>query len=151
MITDSVFHEKELDVYKQNSKQRLSVSLKKSDFVASRLSDAYLYGEKHPYGVYTNPEDIDALNSQALREYFHLHYLNGHCVIFVSGKLPVDLQQQLNAAFGDLSITKPSFTVNAIPVNAAAEKNTGCKMTRMVCRALYALQGHFLTGIIPTS
>ena len=35
MITDSVFSEEELDIYKQNTKQRLSVNLKKSDFVAS--------------------------------------------------------------------------------------------------------------------
>ncbi|HMI77277.1 MAG TPA: pitrilysin family protein [Ferruginibacter sp.] len=122
MITDSIFPEEELNIYKQNSKQRLSVQLKKSDFVANRLSDAYLYGEKHPYGTYTNPEDIDALNSGSLREYFKQYYLNGRCVIFVSGKLPADLQQQLNNAFGSLTITKPSFTVNAIPINAAAEK-----------------------------
>ena len=36
MITDSIFPEGELDIYKQNSKQRLSVSLQKSDFVAAR-------------------------------------------------------------------------------------------------------------------
>jgi hypothetical protein len=32
------FSETELDIYKQNTKQRLSVSLKKCDFVANRLS-----------------------------------------------------------------------------------------------------------------
>lgn len=122
MITDSVFPEEELNIYKQNTKQRLSVQLQKSDFVAGRLSDAYLYGEKHPYGTYTHPEDLDALSSGSLREYFKQYYLNGKCVVFVSGKLPADLQQQLNNAFGGLTITKPSFTVNAIPINSAAEK-----------------------------
>jgi len=95
MITDSAFSEQELDIYKQNTKQRLSVSLKKSDFVATRLSDAYLYGEDHPYGRYTNPEDIDVLNSSMLEEFFKQYYLNGRCVIFVSGKLPNDLQVDL--------------------------------------------------------
>jgi hypothetical protein len=41
MITDSVFSDAELDIYKQNSKQRLQVNLQKSDFVATRLIDAY--------------------------------------------------------------------------------------------------------------
>ena len=118
MITDSVFIEEELNIYKQNSKQRLSVSLQKSDFVATRLSDAYLYGEQHPYGKYTNPEDIDALNSSLLKEFFKQYYVNGQCVIFVSGKLPGDIEQHLNAAFGDLSL-KPFnnqfTTINQIP------------------------------------
>ncbi|HMK05239.1 MAG TPA: pitrilysin family protein [Ferruginibacter sp.] len=122
MITDSVFPEEELNIYKQNSKQRLSVQLKKCDFVANRLSDAYLYGENHPYGTYTNPEDIDALNSASLREYFKQYYLNGNCVMFVSGKLPADLQQQLNNAFGELTISKPSFAVDRISPGPAAEK-----------------------------
>jgi zinc protease len=52
MITDAVFSEAELDIYKQNSKQRLTVNLQKCDFVATRLIDAYVFGEEHPYGKY---------------------------------------------------------------------------------------------------
>ncbi len=122
MITDSVFPGEELDIYKQNTRQRLSVNLKKCDFVANRLSDAYLYGQKHPYGTYTNIEDIDVLDTSLLKEYFKQYYLEGQCVIFASGKLPGDLQHQLNKTFGDLSLSKPSFEVNQIPVNPASEK-----------------------------
>ena len=43
MISDSIFPEEELNIYKQNSKQNLSVSLKKCDFVANRLIDKYLF------------------------------------------------------------------------------------------------------------
>ncbi len=120
MITDSVFSETELDIYKQNSKQRLSVNLQKCDFVATRLIDAYLYGEEHPYGKYTNPEDLDVLNSNMLKDFFKQYYLNGQCVIFVSGKLPADVQQQLNNAFGDLAL-KPFnnqfANINQSPAN----------------------------------
>ncbi len=122
MITDSVFSEAELDIYKQNSKQRLSVNLKKSDFVAARLSDAYLYGEEHPYGKYTNAADIDALNSDRLKDYFKQHYLYGRCVIFVSGKLPADLQQQLNQTFGDLSLQPFNRQVPLIDASPADQK-----------------------------
>lgn len=104
MITDSVFLEEELATFKQNTKQKLSVSLKKSEFVAARLIDAYVYGEQHPYGVYTNPDDIDALNTTVIKDFFKQYYLNGQAVLFVSGKLPADLQQQLNSNFGALSL-----------------------------------------------
>jgi len=122
MITDSIFPEEELAVYKQNSKQRLSVSLKKCDFIATRLIDASVYGELHPYGAFTNAEDIDALSTDKMKEFFQQYYLNGECVIFASGKIPSDLQQQLNENFGKHSIRKPSFAVDPISINAAVEK-----------------------------
>ncbi len=122
MITDSVFSETELDIYKQNSKQRLSVNLQKCDFVATRLVDAYLYGEEHPYGKYTNPEDLDALNSGLLKDFFKQYYLNGQCVIFVSGKLPADIQQQLNNTFGDLSLKPFNNQLASINQSPATEK-----------------------------
>ena len=53
LLTDSIMPEEELAIYQQNMKQRLKVSLKKSDFVAGRLIDVYLYGEQHPYGKYS--------------------------------------------------------------------------------------------------
>ncbi len=122
MITDSVFSSAELDIYKQNTKQRLTVNLKKSDFVAARLSDAYLFGEDHPYGKYTNAADIDALDDSLLKEYFRQYYLNGRCVIFVSGKLPADLQQQLNHSFGDLNTKAFDNKLPVIHALPAAEK-----------------------------
>lgn len=122
MITDSVFSDAELDIYKQNTKQRLSVQLKKSDFVANRLCDAYVYGERHPYGTYTNPGDIDALNSSMLKDHFRQYYLNGQCVIFVSGKLPGDIEQQLNSAFGDLQLKAFDNRFPVISQEPAAQK-----------------------------
>ena len=94
MIADSIFPEEELNIYKQNSKQNLSVSLKKCDFVANRLIDEYLFGKEHPYGKYLLVEDYDALQTTELKEFFQQHYQNGKCIIFVSGKLPKDIYQQ---------------------------------------------------------
>ena len=122
MITDAAFSDAELDIYKQNSKQRIKVNLQKCDFVATRLIDAYLFGEQHPYGKYTNPEDLDALNSQMLKDFFKQYYLNGQCVIFVSGKLPADIEQQLNSAFGDLSLKPFNNQLATIIQSPAAEK-----------------------------
>lgn len=122
MIADSVFKEEELDIYKQNSKQRIKVNLQKCDFVANRLIDAYLYGEAHPYGKYTSPEDLDALTSQSLKEFYNQYYVNGQCVIFVSGKLPADIEQQLNKAFGDLTLKAFNNQLSNIIQSPAAEK-----------------------------
>jgi len=102
LITDSVLPQEELDIYKQNMKQRLSVNLKKSDFVASRLIDVYLYGEQHPYGKYSREEDFDALNREQLLDFYKKYYQQGKLILFVAGKLPADLQPLLDQYFGDL-------------------------------------------------
>ena len=117
MITDSIFSEEELSIYIQNSKQKLSVSLKKCDFVANRLIDAYLFGENHPYGKYIASADYDALTTAQLKEHFQKYYLNGHCIIFVAGKLPVDLFKVVNEQFGHLTIKpgKQQITNNILP------------------------------------
>jgi len=120
LVTDAVFPEEEIAIYKQNMKQRLNVNLKKCDFVASRLIDAYLYGENHPYGKYTRFEDFDAFNQQDLIQFYSNHYVQGNLVVFVAGKLPANLYQLLNSAFGDLQ--NNSTTLEDIPAERALEK-----------------------------
>ena len=102
LITDSVLPQEELSIYQQNMKQRLKVSLKKSDFVAGRLIDVYLYGEKHPYGKYSSAENFDALQREELVDFYKKYYKQGKLIIFVAGKLPQNLEQLLNTNFGDL-------------------------------------------------
>ena len=122
MITDAIFLEEELATYKQNSKQRLSVNLKKSEFVAARLIDAYVYGEAHPYGTYSVAADIDALNTAQLKEFYNQYYLNGKCVIFISGKLPANLKEQLNNNFGALSLNATNHQPPTTNLSPATEK-----------------------------
>jgi zinc protease len=122
MITDSIFTDEEFSIYKQNSKQRLSVNLTKSDFVASRLIDAYLYGENHPYGSYINADDLDKFTTTDLKNYFNQFYINGNCVIFVSGKLPTTIFELLNENFGTLSLKAAQYQTPTIQRQLALEK-----------------------------
>jgi predicted Zn-dependent peptidase len=122
MFSDAQFPEEELEVYRQNAKQRLSVNLRKCEFVAGRLIDSYLYGLDHPYGRFSNPEDYDKLNCEAIRSFYQKYYLNGSCAIFVAGKLPSNLKDILDGFFGNLSWTKPSFQLPEINITPAEEK-----------------------------
>ena len=120
LLTDSVFPEEELSIARQNMKQRLKVNLKKSDFVAGRLIDVYLYGENHPYGRFSTEEAIDALTREELLQFYKRYYQQGHFVIFVAGRLPGNLEVLLNDQFGDLS-NKP-VVENKLAIQQATEK-----------------------------
>ena len=120
LISDSILPQTELDIYRQNMKQRLKVNLKKSDFVAGRLIDAYLYGENHPYGRYSHEADFDTLDRDTLVDFYNRYYRNGSLVMFVAGRLPEDIEDQLNASFGDLPNGK--VELNPIALQPATEK-----------------------------
>lgn len=120
LIVDSTLPQEELDIYKQNMKQRLKVNLKKSDFVAGRLIDAYLYGENHPYGKYSHAEDFDNLQRDKLVDFYKKYYQQGKLIIFVAGKLPANLETLLNQHFGDLAVKEVSDADHA--VHPATEK-----------------------------
>lgn len=110
LFLDAIMPEDELQIYKQNMKQRLAVNLKKCDFIAGRKIDALLFGEQHPYGVYSEMEDYDALQRADLIQYYQSFYKNGHCTIFSAGILPANYQQMLNTYFGSLPLNKTELS-----------------------------------------
>jgi len=122
ILTESIFPEDELVIYKQNQKQRLKVSLKKCDFVANRFIDEYLFGIQHPYGKYTSVEDYDALQTEELKNFYRQFYTKGKCMMFVAGKLPADIQEQLNKNFGSLPFNTTDLTEIIHPVSSASQK-----------------------------
>lgn len=122
LISDSVMPEAELDIYRQNMKQKLVVNLRKCDFVANRLIDEYVFGIDHPYGKYSSTIAYDALQPEQLRRFFDRYYVNGHCCIFVAGKLPADIEPLLNKTFGSLPLNQIPIPDVTHPVEAATEK-----------------------------
>ena len=104
LITDAIFSEQELTIYRQNMKQKLAVNLKKCDFVAGRKIDAMLFGEHHPYGVFSRTEDYDALDREELRKFYSEYYTHGYCTIFSAGILPSNSSALMERYFGDLPL-----------------------------------------------
>src|SRR5271154_1989464 len=123
MLVDSVFPQEELNIFKKNMQQRLLVGLKKSDFVAGRLIDSYLFGEHHPYGKISSAKDYEDLQQDEIKNFYKKYYQRGSCVIFVAGKLPKDIIQQLDAHFGSLPFRpRNSFRINYNIIPAREKK-----------------------------
>ena len=122
LVSESVFPEPELDIFKKNMQQRLKVNLQKNEFVANRLIEAYLFGEQHPYGRYSKEEDYEALQQNELLQYFDHYYQNGRSVIFAAGVLPKGLLSQLESAFGRLNLQRHVLPSNGQPLHPATEK-----------------------------
>lgn len=104
MVYDVLYNctmpQKELEIFQQNSAQRLKMSLQKGDFVANRLIDAYVFGDQHPYGRYSTAEDYMAITQKECVAFYEQYYKNAPYKIFIGGKLPADIKEQLNKVFG---------------------------------------------------
>lgn len=123
ILTSATIPEQELEIYKQNGKQRLSVNLQKCDFVANRKMDKYLFGEDHPYGRYSTMEAFDQLQRDRLVAFYKKHYTFNHCKIFIAGKTPEHFDALLNKTFGtDLWNGKQEITQKDFSLQPAAEK-----------------------------
>jgi len=123
LLTESIFPEEELAIYKQNQKQSLEVNLKKCDFVANRLIDEYVYGFEHPYGRYASLTDYDKLERTNLTKFYNNYYLDGKCIIFVAGNLPDNIEALLNKNFGSLNCNKPAGASIDYTINPESKKN----------------------------
>jgi predicted Zn-dependent peptidase len=106
IFTEAVFPEDELHIFRQKMKQKLAVNLKKCDFVAGRKIDALLFGEKHPYGIFSEMADYDALEIEELRRFYARYYQQGHCTIFAAGIFPADFDAHMETHFGSLPFNR---------------------------------------------
>lgn len=123
VILEPGFPEEELAIYKQNMKQRLVVNLQKSDFVANRHIDRYLFGEFHPYGRVSTMEGYDALQAETLRAFYQRHYTYNNCRIFMAGNVPENAIALLNEAFGKTQWNDTSRIIKPeLPILPATEK-----------------------------
>jgi predicted Zn-dependent peptidase len=105
IINDAIFPEKELTIYKQNNKQRLTVENEKVNSVARRKFNEMIFGEKHPYGYFTKIEDYDRLERSHLIEHHKNKYIPANCTIIISGLVKDDSINVLNKFFGKLQST----------------------------------------------
>jgi zinc protease len=122
LLQDAVFPEHELEIYKQNTKQRLAVQLKKSNFVANRAIDTYLFGKQHPYGKYSEMADVDAITCEDLIYHVQQFITPSSCKIFLAGKFTNHEISAINAAFGKSTMQHATLEQPNHLVSNAVEK-----------------------------
>jgi len=100
LIKNAAYPQEEIDTYLTNKKQKFLVNSQKVDVLARRIYSELLFGKKHPYGLEVKAEDHDNTKRDSIINFFKTHYTYNNCTIIVSGKLPANLAQVLNAHFG---------------------------------------------------
>ena len=122
LVTEANFPEEELKIYQQNQIQRLTLNLKKSDFIANRLIDEYLFGINHPYGTYSTEAAFNNLTREDLVKYYDRFYKHGKAVVFMAGKFPKNMQSLMNQYIGSLPLNQQNLPTYEHPIISATTK-----------------------------
>ena len=100
ILTDAVFPEEEVALFKQNAIQRLMVNLRQCEFVANQKIDALIFGEAHPYGRYSKKEKIEAIERADLQTFYKTHFALANARMFMAGNVGEKEVKYLDEVFG---------------------------------------------------
>jgi len=89
LLNDSVFPEKELGILKGNRMDQIKLNDKQDDLYASKKIRASLFGVDYPYGIGLKPQDIAAVDRDAVLDYFENQFFNAP-QLYLSGGIGAD-------------------------------------------------------------
>lgn len=95
ILQNANFPDSEIEIYKENAKQRFNISSTKNDYLARKAFNHVLFGE-HPYGYKIDSSDFDKINHENVKNYYHENYNLNHSTIVISGDVDDDVINQLN-------------------------------------------------------
>ncbi|SOD11356.1 M16 family metallopeptidase [Pedobacter xixiisoli] len=122
VLNESVFPQHELDIYKQNQKQKLQVSLQKNDYLARKTFAHAIFGDT-AYGSDINAADYDQLQQQDLLAYYKAAFQPANCTIIIAGKFVAQDFEVLNKVFGGAWENNAAVTKNDFQFVAEAGKD----------------------------
>lgn len=115
LILKPIFPQKELDSYKESSRQRLLVDLAQPDTIAYRTITEKLFGINHPYGYNSLPEGYGLLQREDLVNHWKNTVVASRCKIVMSGKVGEEQVALLNNYFKEMPTyegSAPLFPTN---------------------------------------
>ena len=109
VISQPLFPENEVNLFKQQGRQRLAVNLEKVDFIARKQFLTNLYGPESYMGKFPSTSDYDEISTKVLTHFYDSNYKNGLVAIIISGNfndsdLKFVLKELENVAFGKVKL-----------------------------------------------
>lgn len=106
MLTETLFPRHEFDIYLSKRRQQLQSNLLRTGYVARNLFYRALYGDKHPFGAYAVPADVDKLSLQDVTDYYQSRYPLQNAVFQLAGYVDDRLLDSYCRSFGGMNINE---------------------------------------------
>lgn len=116
IISDSIFPEKEWNIYVQNKKQRFIVNNQKISVIARKKFAELLFGNRHPYGHNASESDFDRLKREEAYNFYKKSYTATDTIIVASGKVTDKILLLIEKNFSGLKSTTGLQKVETYPI-----------------------------------
>ena len=100
MLMHPLFPEKELSVVTEANKQQFLVNSTRVEAISRKHLNRALFGEKHPFGHFTEAADYDRIQADVLKKFYRDYYHSGNCSVFVSGKVTPEIVRCIEEHLG---------------------------------------------------
>ena len=107
MIKDSVFPEKEVELYKATMKQQFLIQSERVNVQSNQALLNALYGKDGAYGDPTSVSDYDKLTRDQIIEFYSNRVQHSQRMVFASGKMDNELKDLIIHSFGSLKSHSP--------------------------------------------
>ncbi|MBE7179197.1 MAG: insulinase family protein, partial [Mucilaginibacter polytrichastri] len=94
LLTDAVFPEKELSIYRTNQKEKYKINFQKNEFLTRKRFNGLLFGDTL-YGHEVSPDDFENLSREDLRAYFAAAFHPQLATVIISGKVSNNIIEEV--------------------------------------------------------
>jgi predicted Zn-dependent peptidase len=121
LFTEAIFPEDKIAILKRNTAKNLAINMEKTSYLAYSHFVTHIFGQKHPYGISLQFEDIDKINRDDIIDFYQQHFHAGNIRLFIAGNMDEDLLNLLDSTIGNIAYKNPNQQ-NIIPVEPSKGK-----------------------------
>ncbi len=114
ICTDPIFPEEEIQKTCLRSAEKLKIQLAKNEVLAYREITALIFGDNHPYGYNTKPEQYQNLNRQLAVNHYNRCINTEDSFVIISGKITPEIRSTIAKRIEQISIKKGIQSVRNI-------------------------------------
>ncbi len=123
LIKNPALPKKEFEISQKTNYQKIQRSLLKNKFLANKIINTQLFGNKNPFGLDIKPDDIYKINLNEISEYVINQYNSNDCKIIISGMAEKKVIDLLNKNLGQSNWGNNNHNNhNKYPVKESSEK-----------------------------
>lgn len=139
IISNPLFPENELSIYKKNSKQRLKVQQEKTGYLCRKAYYLSVFGKDSPIAYYSESEDYDVVSRETLSSFFATYYKNQIKYITICGDVDTKDIHLLCNSFSDFhpSSDLETYTSKVVPESHKIQKANSAQTTLRVGKRLF--------------
>lgn len=109
MIKESIFPEKELEIYLRNKRQHFLTEKEKTSWLARKEFLRLLFGPGHPYANAVEEKDFESISREKLIEFYTKRIDARDARIVLSGHIEPSLKEKVIKVFSDLRRSSSDF------------------------------------------